>query len=90
MSKIIRETCAAIWDVLAPIYLKCPTNVHEWRNIADDYEKIWDFPNCLGSIDGKHIRIERPKKKQVHFTITTKDFIAQFFLRCVTQNIVSQ
>ncbi|CAL8249920.1 unnamed protein product [Arctogadus glacialis] len=27
----------------------------DWRKIAGDYEKLADFPNCLGAIDGKHV-----------------------------------
>ncbi|CAL8270187.1 unnamed protein product [Arctogadus glacialis] len=26
----------------------------DWMKIAGDYEKLADFPNCLGAIDGKH------------------------------------
>lgn len=28
--------------------------------VADGYWKKWNLPNCVGSIDGKHIRIEKP------------------------------
>lgn len=33
----------------------------EWLKIADEYNTKWNFPNCLGSIDGKHVAIKRPK-----------------------------
>lgn len=32
----------------------------EWLRIADRFEELWNFPNCCGAIDGKHIRIEAP------------------------------
>ena len=28
--------------------------------MADDFEKLWQFPHTLGAIDGKHIRIKAP------------------------------
>lgn len=31
-----------------------------WLNIANRYNQKWNFPNCLGSIDGKHIPIKCP------------------------------
>lgn len=37
-----------------------PTNVEEWLKIALKYEKVWQFINCLGTIDGKHIIIQCP------------------------------
>lgn len=31
-----------------------------WLNIANRYNHKWNFPNCLGSIDGKHMPIKSP------------------------------
>ncbi|EZA49061.1 hypothetical protein X777_12664, partial [Ooceraea biroi] len=31
-----------------------------WIKVATDFESIWNFPHCLGAIDGKYIAIEAP------------------------------
>lgn len=61
ISKIIPEVCDAIINVLGPVYMSTPTTANEWINIAEGFEKSWNFPNCIGSIDGKHIAIKKPK-----------------------------
>lgn len=38
-----------------------PQTPEEWIRLADDYNKIWNFPMCMGSMDGKHIVIQSPK-----------------------------
>ncbi|XP_018395909.1 PREDICTED: uncharacterized protein LOC108774331 [Cyphomyrmex costatus] len=58
---IIRETCEAIWDCLSPEILFTPSE-NGWRKIALEFEKRWNFPNCIGAIDGKHVAIICPKK----------------------------
>ena len=57
---IIYETCLTIWEVLSKIYLRPPTSSVDWKNIAGEFSKLWNFPHCLGAIDGKHIGIECP------------------------------
>jgi len=47
---IVVETC--IWDKLLPTYLPEPT-VDMWKSKSKDFYKNCNFPNCLGSIDGK-------------------------------------
>lgn len=37
-----------------------PTTEEGWKRIANDYGKLWNFPHCVGSIDGKHIMIQSP------------------------------
>lgn len=46
------------------ILKKCqqtPKTEGEWINVADDFEKKWNFPNCIGALDGKHITMRCPK-----------------------------
>lgn len=35
-------------------------NVEDWIKVAENYENKWNFPNCIGALDGKHIRIMKP------------------------------
>lgn len=57
---VIKETASAIWNVLSHINLKPPSTEADWLNIANDFEAMWNFPHCLGALDGKHIHIQAP------------------------------
>ena len=35
--------------------LQFPSSEEQWRTIADGFNTRWQFPNCIGPIDGKHI-----------------------------------
>lgn len=39
-----------------------PTTESEWRAISKDFADKWNFPHCLGAVDGKHIFIQPPAK----------------------------
>ena len=38
---------------------KVPQTEEEWIRISEEFEEKWNFPNCLGALDGKHIQIKR-------------------------------
>jgi len=57
---IVRETCEIIWNILQPIEMAEPTT-DDWLDIAAGYFEKAQFPNCVGAVDGKHIRLECPK-----------------------------
>lgn len=59
VSKIVSQVCDALWLRLKPKYMPEPT-VDMWQNIASDYEKRWQFYNCLGALDGKHVTVRKP------------------------------
>ncbi|XP_052399694.1 uncharacterized protein LOC127946919 [Carassius gibelio] len=60
IQQFVPETCAAIYQVLKEKYLKCPDTVEEWQRVAIGFQAQWNFPNCLGALDGKHINIRPP------------------------------
>ena len=57
----IKEVCEAIWKTLPPLHT--PVTTTEMLLVtSNEFYLKWDFPNCVGSIDGKHIRLKCPSK----------------------------
>ncbi|KAJ8364989.1 hypothetical protein SKAU_G00138200 [Synaphobranchus kaupii] len=44
---------------LNPLYLAPPTE-EDWLEVAAGFQDRWDFPNCVGALDGKHVAIQAP------------------------------
>ncbi|XP_018359880.1 PREDICTED: putative nuclease HARBI1 [Trachymyrmex cornetzi] len=61
LSRIIPETCQAIWLSLKDKVIIDPTE-ENWNTIARDFEETCEFPNCIGAIDGKHVVIQAPPR----------------------------
>ena len=61
ISLIVPETCRAIISVYGETLVKLPQSSRQWEEVAQRYEDRWNLPHCLGAIDGKHIRIRKPK-----------------------------
>ena len=44
-------------------FIKTPTFKKEWLDLATEFGDKWNFPHCIGAIDGKHIIIQAPPRK---------------------------
>ena len=42
------------------VLFKTPRTADEWRQVALGFETRWNYPHCLGGLDGKHVRIVPP------------------------------
>lgn len=49
------------------LLFQMPENVSDWKIIAKDFKEKWNFPNCLGAVDGKHVRIIPPPRSGSFF-----------------------
>ncbi|CAG2247311.1 unnamed protein product [Mytilus edulis] len=70
----ISEVCNAIWRSLNTEYLKAPTTGQEWLNIEEGFSGTWNFPHCIGAIDGKHVTIQSPANSGSNFFNYKKSF----------------
>ena len=55
----MKNTCDVIWEELAPTELKSST-AEDWQRIECRFAQRWNFPNCVGALDGKHTVIQAP------------------------------
>lgn len=59
VGQIVKETVVALWEVLQPLHMPVPT-VKDFEAIAKEFNDKWNYPNCVGCIDGKHVKILCP------------------------------
>ncbi|CAH1993097.1 unnamed protein product [Acanthoscelides obtectus] len=67
LGRIIPETCRAIYNCLRKKYLCFPSKEEEWLKVAEGFNNMWQFENCLGAVDGKHIAIKQPPGSGSHY-----------------------
>lgn len=58
--RFVPQVCRAIIDIYKPEVLKCPRTPEEWNNVATAFSKRWNYHNCGGALDGKHVAIKKP------------------------------
>ncbi|XP_051170182.1 uncharacterized protein LOC127287352 [Leptopilina boulardi] len=54
----IPQTLAAIWTTLQPEVLQFPNSPDSWNDLTNGFKEKWQFPNCYGAIDGKHVLMQ--------------------------------
>ncbi|XP_040193133.1 protein ALP1-like [Rana temporaria] len=59
VSRVVKETCVAIWEELHNVVMPEPTE-EIWESVVDTFWEKTQFPNCIGALDGKHIRVRKP------------------------------
>lgn len=84
ISIIVKETLAEMTEKLVPIFLPQLT-LEDKKHKAEEFYNKWNFPNCIGAVDGKHIRILCPKKSSSLF-FNYKDFFSTVLLAVVDAN----
>ena len=42
--------------------LQAPKTEKEWKDVSQMFHDRWNLPHVMGALDGKHVRITRPKK----------------------------
>ena len=62
VSGIIDSTCDALWKVLLPEYMTRPSTPVEWKWVSQGFEQRWNFPHCVGALDGKHVVMQAPAR----------------------------
>ena len=67
IAQFVPEVCFQIYKILKDEYLSTPCSKEEWETIARRSEERWQFPNCIGACDGKHIAIKHPDRSGSEF-----------------------
>jgi hypothetical protein len=82
--EIINETTKSIWEVMSPTQMKELVK-EEWDEIMLEFERSWNFPNCLGAIDGKHVLIQAPCNSGSMFFNYKNTFSIVLLATCVAK-----
>ncbi|XP_045135143.1 putative nuclease HARBI1 [Portunus trituberculatus] len=60
ISLFVPLVCQALLDAYKPEVMRCSTTPEEWNEVARQFSTRWNYHNCGGALDGKHVAIRRP------------------------------
>jgi len=64
--------------------LQIPKTEAEWKIIVTGFNDQWNFPNCLGAVNGKHVSIKKPPHTGAHYNY--KKFFSILLMAVVNSN----
>ena len=59
VSLIVPKVYEVIWDTLMDQEMP-PPQQGDWERIEAGFKHRWNFPNCCGAVDGKHVALRKP------------------------------
>jgi hypothetical protein len=64
------------------VILQTPSSVAEWQEVIDGFRIQWNFPNCIGAVDGKHVRVVCPRRSGSYY-FNYKDYYSVVLMAVV-------
>ncbi|XP_044133206.1 uncharacterized protein LOC122925927 [Bufo gargarizans] len=84
ISGIVCHTCKVIWQRLRDAVMPTP-KAEDWLRIAEGFFQSAQFPNCIGALDGKHIRVKKPPHSGSRF-FNYKQYFSVVLMALVDSN----
>ncbi|XP_068215499.1 uncharacterized protein [Palaemon carinicauda] len=60
--RFVPKVCKTIIDTCKQEVPKHHKTPKEWKTVGKVFAKTWNYHNCGGVLDGKHVPIKKPKK----------------------------
>ena len=60
ISRFVPEVCQVMIESFMEEYMSLLDSKENWLSVAKKFEEKWQFPNCVGAIDGKHVPLINP------------------------------
>lgn len=67
VSIVVRRVARAICEHLGPRYIRLPSTEEEVEEKTHHFYSRFNFPQCLGAVDGTHIDIKQPCKNSTDY-----------------------
>lgn len=67
IAKFVPVVCSKIFDTFKERFMHLPNETEEWENIVYETCRMWQFPNCIGAADGKHVAVIHPSNSGSDF-----------------------
>lgn len=84
ISRIVKRVLKVLRQELVPLLMK-PLEENDFTVVETCFWHKWNIPNCVGGIDGKHVRIKAPKNSGSLF-FNYKDYFSVVLLAIVDAN----